>query len=212
MPPSDGQRFLKAPEGALGRREHILAAAERLLNHYGPGKTTIADIAREAGVAVGTVYLEFPSKEAIIEALSDSQHHAVLEKMRKAAQAEGPFADRLRAVLDARMQALFGLCEGGAHARDLIHCVSPAVKAAEARFRDEEQALLVSLFREAARNGEFDCAKPERTAKAVLLAYVSFSPPSPFLFAQSREDVERMLRAMHELVLNGLVRRAKKSK
>jgi AcrR family transcriptional regulator len=199
MPPSEGQR-----------REQILEAAERLLNHYGPGKTTIADIAREAGVAVGTVYLEFPSKEAIIEALSDSQHRAVLKEMRKAAEAEGAFADRLRAVLDARMRALFGLCAGGAHARDLIHCVSPAVKAAEARFREEEQALVVALVREAARAGEFDCAKPERTARAVLLAYVSFSPP--WVFAQSREDVERMLRAMHELVLNGLIRRPKKAK
>ena len=79
------------------------------------------------------------------------------------------------------------------------------MKAAEARFREEEQTLLVSLFREAARTGEFDVAKPERTARAVLLAYVSFSPPSVFAFP--REDVERMLRSMHDLVLNGLVRR-----
>ena len=187
------------------RRDQILEAAGRLLNHYGPGKTTIADIAREAGVGVGTVYLEFESKEAIVEALSSSQHKAVLAQMRKAAESDGAFADRLRAVLDARVHALFGLCAGGAHARDLIHCVSPAVKAAEARFREEEQTLLVSLFREAARTGEFDVAKPERTARAVLLAYVSFSPPSVFAFP--REDVERMLRSMHDLVLNGLVRR-----
>lgn len=187
------------------RRAQILEAAERLLNHYGPGKTTIADIAREAGVGVGTVYLEFDSKEAIVEALSTSQHRVVLAEMRKAADSEGTFANRLRAVLDARVRALFGLCAGGAHARDLIHCVSPAVKAAEARFREEEQALLVSLFREAARTGEFDVAKPERTARAVLLAYVSFSPP--WVFGIPREEVERMLRTMHELVLNGLIRR-----
>ena len=187
------------------RRAQILEAAERLLHHYGPGKTTIADIAREAGVGVGTVYLEFDSKEAIVEALSNTQHEAVLAEMRKAAESEGAFADRLRAVLDARVHALFGLCASGAHARDLIHCVSPAVKAAAARFHEEEQALLVSLFREAARTGEFDVAKPERTARAVLLAYVSFSPP--WVFGFPRADVERMLRTMHELVLNGLIRR-----
>jgi AcrR family transcriptional regulator len=187
------------------RRAQILDAAERLLNHYGPGKTTIADIAREAGVGVGTVYLEFESKEAIVEALSNTQHKTVLAQMRKAAESEGACADRLRAMLDARVHALFGLCAGGAHARDLIHCVRPAVKAAEARFHEEEQALLVSLFREAARTGEFDVAKPERTARAVLLAYVSFSPP--WVFAFPRADVERMLRTMHELVLNGLLRR-----
>ena len=52
------------------RRCRILAAAARLLADGGVNRTTIAGIAREAGVAVGSVYLEFQSKDDIIEALS----------------------------------------------------------------------------------------------------------------------------------------------
>ena len=76
--------------GDLERREHILAVAERLLRHYGPQKTTIAEIARAADVGVGTVYLEFPSKEAIVEELSRVRHRGVLGAMESA----GRSADR----------------------------------------------------------------------------------------------------------------------
>src|SRR5262245_17349677 len=77
----------KGPMGEVDRREQILEAADRLLRHYGPHKTTIADVAREANVGVGTVYLEFCSKEALIEELSQTRHRAVLDAMRAAMSA-----------------------------------------------------------------------------------------------------------------------------
>src|SRR3954470_12265580 len=67
---------------AAHRREQILKAADRLLRHYGPHKTTVADVAREAGVGVGSVYLDFPSKDALVEELSRSRYRAVLDAMR----------------------------------------------------------------------------------------------------------------------------------
>ena len=69
------------------RRVLILQAAERLLGHYGLQKTTVADIAREAKIGVGTVYLEFNSKDAIISELSDAKYRHVLRAMRRAARA-----------------------------------------------------------------------------------------------------------------------------
>jgi len=51
------------------KRDAILAAALRLIAHFGLHNTPMSAVAREAGVAVGTVYLYFPSKEAMINAL-----------------------------------------------------------------------------------------------------------------------------------------------
>lgn len=51
------------------RRERILDAAESLITHYGYDKTTVSDIAREAGVSKGAIYLHFDSKDALFEAL-----------------------------------------------------------------------------------------------------------------------------------------------
>jgi TetR/AcrR family transcriptional regulator, repressor of fatR-cypB operon len=51
------------------KRDAILAAALRLITRFGLHNTPMSAVAREAGVAVGTVYLYFPSKEAMINAL-----------------------------------------------------------------------------------------------------------------------------------------------
>ena len=51
------------------RGNRILDVASKLLLHYGYDKTTVNDIAREAGVAKGTIYLHFDSKEALFDVL-----------------------------------------------------------------------------------------------------------------------------------------------
>jgi TetR/AcrR family acrAB operon transcriptional repressor len=51
------------------RRERILDVAADLIVHYGYDKTTVSDIAREAGISKGAIYLHFESKEALFEDL-----------------------------------------------------------------------------------------------------------------------------------------------
>jgi AcrR family transcriptional regulator len=187
------------------RREQILRAAEKLLGQHGAAKTTMADLAREARCAVGSVYLEFASKEAIVEALSRARHCGVMDAMRRAAAGEGTFADRLRAVFDARTAVLLRYAEEGAHACELVHCVSTVVKVAEARFVAEETELLASLLRDGARTGELVAPKPAMTARALVHAYAVFSPPQ--LFQLPCDEVREALRTMHELVLKGLLTR-----
>src|SRR5262245_46891880 len=56
-----------AREEARGAyREAILAAAERVFSKSGFYATRMADIAKEAGVAVGTLYNYFDSREVIL--------------------------------------------------------------------------------------------------------------------------------------------------
>src|SRR5687768_10648820 len=53
-------------------RAEILATARRLFAERGFGATSVADIAREAGVAVPTVYKSAGGKQAILQALVDA--------------------------------------------------------------------------------------------------------------------------------------------
>jgi TetR/AcrR family transcriptional regulator, transcriptional repressor for nem operon len=56
----------RAPEQ---RREQLLDAAENVLLRQGLSASTIADVAAAAGVAKGTVYLYFESKDALLAGL-----------------------------------------------------------------------------------------------------------------------------------------------
>lgn len=195
---------------AARRREHILKVADRLLRHYGPQKTTVADVAREAGVGVGSVYLDFPSKDAIIEELSRARYRAVLDAMAAVVTAPGlSYGARLSGALDARLTAFFTLADEGAHACDLVHCGSSPVKTAQASFYDEELSLIARVLREGAAAGELAVPEPEASARVVLHAYVSFMPP--WLFGRDRDEVRRAIAAMHELVLYGLVKRPRRT-
>lgn len=51
------------------REYRILDAAAELFVHYGYDKTTVSDIARQAGVSKGTIYLHFGSKDELLEGL-----------------------------------------------------------------------------------------------------------------------------------------------
>ncbi|MEM9170073.1 MAG: helix-turn-helix domain-containing protein [Pseudomonadota bacterium] len=52
-----------------GKRVAIMAAAERLFAEQGYTPTTMADVAKAAGVAVGSVYRLFPDKPSLLAAL-----------------------------------------------------------------------------------------------------------------------------------------------
>ncbi|GBD20104.1 HTH-type transcriptional repressor Bm3R1 [bacterium HR28] len=59
--------------------ERVLQAAKRLFLRFGFDKTTMDDVAREAGVAKGTLYRYWPSKEALFESLLFRELRAVNE-------------------------------------------------------------------------------------------------------------------------------------
>jgi len=187
------------------RRAQILDCAEKLLAHYGPGKTTIGDIAREAGIGTGSVYLEFESKDEIIAELAGRRHGTVLAAMRAAAL-EGSYAERLMHALEARIHAFFEVANQGAHACDLVFCKSTAVKNAYGRFREDELRFVAELLREGTRAGELDVKQPKRAAELVQRAYATFSPP--WLFELDRREALACVRAMNELLLAGLLRRS----
>ena len=53
-----------APKSAV--KDAILDATDRLLARFGYRKMTVEDIAAEAGIGKGTVYLHFSSKEEVV--------------------------------------------------------------------------------------------------------------------------------------------------
>lgn len=65
------------------RAERILDAAAESIQRWGYKKTTIDDIARQAGVAKGTIYLHWRTREALFLALLTREYLAIVEKFRQ---------------------------------------------------------------------------------------------------------------------------------
>src|SRR3712207_3246859 len=61
------------------RRSRILDAAERCFVRSGFHRTTMQDVAAEAGMSAGNLYRYFPSKDAIVVGLSERDRREVAE-------------------------------------------------------------------------------------------------------------------------------------
>jgi AcrR family transcriptional regulator len=75
---------------ARRNRDLIVAAARKLVAEQGT-EAQIADVAREAGVGVGTVYRHFPNKDALMGELMSDCMRENAEIARTAARLEDPW-------------------------------------------------------------------------------------------------------------------------
>lgn len=88
------------------KREAILRAAIVVFAHNGYFNSKVADIAREAGVADGTVYLYFKSKEEILHSVFDRSVEEALDAARKqVAQVADP-REKLRQIALLHLERL----------------------------------------------------------------------------------------------------------
>jgi AcrR family transcriptional regulator len=106
---------------ARRNRERILQAAKAVFAEFG-AEAQMDDVARSAGVGVGTVYRHFPTKEALLAELVRQKFRLLAAQTREALEQEGgdsfgALADAMRrnaktAASDAAMQhALAGAGE-----------------------------------------------------------------------------------------------------
>jgi len=79
----------------------IMEAAEEVFADQGLHSAHMGEIARRAGVAVGTLYNHFQDRESLLEGLLDARRYELLERIDQAlADTQGrPFRDKLRALL-----------------------------------------------------------------------------------------------------------------
>jgi AcrR family transcriptional regulator len=93
-----------APErrDALRNRERVLAAAHRLVSESGVEAVEIREVARAAGVGVGTVYRRFGDKAGLVASLLDERERRFQDRLLSGPPPLGPGApprDRLVAFL-----------------------------------------------------------------------------------------------------------------
>jgi AcrR family transcriptional regulator len=146
------------------RRASILDAATRLILRDGAAGLTMEDIAAEAGVARGTLYLYFDSVDGITGALRDRYAQALTGDL-EPLLATGGSGSRLRR-LDTFIAALASALHDH---RELHHALFSHAGAAEDPLTAAFRALLRRFITDGRDAGEFPVPDPDLTT-AFLLA------------------------------------------
>jgi len=91
---------------ATRRRQQILDAAVRVFAKNGFYNSKVLDVAREAGVANGTVYLYFPSKDDILMSIFEEQMSELIDYMKHEIQKESGCLNKLRKLVSMQMHLI----------------------------------------------------------------------------------------------------------
>lgn len=83
---------------SVQRVEQILAAARKLIGLHGVQGLKMTEIAKEAGVPIGSVYQYFPERAAIVKALFDRTAEAVQDKIRQSFVAVGSLDEAVETI------------------------------------------------------------------------------------------------------------------
>ena len=191
-------------------REAILDATDRLLGRLGYQKTTIDDLAREAGVARRTVYLHFPSKEEIFLCSIDRVVDRLLARLAEIAGSGGPPAERLRRMLLERVLYRFDSVQSYHGSLDeLLAVLRPAYLRRRERYFRAEAEILAGVLAEGVRAGELQASDISGTSRALVTATNALIP-SALSVAElgSRDSVAQEAARVADLVLRGLRPRA----
>lgn len=106
------------------RRQELLEAAERLFLTNGYTETGVSDIVRETGVAQGTFYYHFKTKEDVLTAIVHKTADELESRLKRiAGNTELSPVDRLHRLLDT----LFLFMDTNKHLIALVHMDSNAL-------------------------------------------------------------------------------------
>lgn len=92
------------PEATSGKRQRILDAAVRIFAEQGFWNAKVSQIADAAGVADGTIYLYFKSKDDLLISLFEDRMEAVLSTLKSALESATTATERLKAVVRLHLE------------------------------------------------------------------------------------------------------------
>jgi AcrR family transcriptional regulator len=176
-----------------------LDAAQQVFGQYGYRRTTMDDIAREAEIGKGTIYLSFASKEEVFQALSQRLAKQMLAVAEAARRRPGSTADKLAAMHAAWFGTYVETIRGSPHAAELLdakHRLSADLVAdAASRFK----RLVCDVLAEATAAGELalePAGLTVDTAAELLIASARGLESSAISPAAYRRYLDALVRVM----------------
>jgi len=150
------------------RRAQLVSAAAALMGEHGVANTPVSAIVEAAGVAQGTFYLYFDSKDDVLVAVAERVAEGVIEAAEAALDTDAPAEEQLRSFIDAL--AGFEQTPGAAELAEMLH--RPENRLLHDRLEERMMPRLVPLMEaiveQGVAEGAFDVADTDAAARFIL--------------------------------------------
>jgi AcrR family transcriptional regulator len=159
-------------------RDKILGAAIRRFSKFGYRRTSIDDVAEEAGVARATVYLYWTRKEDLFVAGLERFNVHSWNLAEAAAAKKGSVAERIRAMVLAQYGVTSDIVHGTPSGHELFQANLQFGRAVVEECLRHGQKLLTRLLQQGIRDGEFDLRRSSARSTDIAHIIVSFAQNS----------------------------------
>ncbi|MCR5727730.1 MAG: TetR/AcrR family transcriptional regulator [Lachnospiraceae bacterium] len=148
------------------RKQELLKIAYKMFIEKGYDNTSVDEIIAEAGIAKGTYYYYFPSKEDTLEAVIDMMINE------EVANAKGVVASRM--PIPQKVAAVIYSLRPGQEEQNIAQVVESNEniilhEKLNKRLIEEAVPLLSEVVREGNRTGVFECEQIEERVKMILI-------------------------------------------
>ena len=177
----------------------ILQAAERLFQRWGINKTTMEDIAREAGKGKSTLYYYFKSKDEVLEAVALAQIARITGIARAEIAKKNTAKEKLIGYFcttfkEVRALTLYDIARGEIKAhRSLVDGIMQKVDAVDKK-------IIGSILKFGIERGEFKFIKA-REIKAAVRALMTIKRSLTidyFIESEDRQLIDLIIKLMSE--------------
>lgn len=163
----------KKTKKSLKRRNTILNEAEKLFIKDGFEKTTVKDIAAQAGVAKGTFYYYFDTKEDIISSLLEKRYKKTEKKARRVLKNQK--MSSLEKVEKIILRLIFSR-RGNFKVYEFFKIDENAkfMKERNKEFWNKFMPIFTDIVKEGVARGEFETEYPEELTEILFMGIDSF--------------------------------------
>ncbi len=185
-------------------RERILQAAMERFSHYGYGKTTMSEIARDCGMSAGNIYRFFGSKLDIAEAMARQFNLEITQDQARIARQDRAAGERLFALIDYIMRTTFAKLDADAKVMEIAEVLSTERPEFANEKLAQERIHIARILDDGVASGEFaPMDDPAFVAEMIQSATMKFRFPQ--LFSRlTLPKLERELAGVMALILAGL--------
>ncbi|MEN6543778.1 TetR family transcriptional regulator [Parvibaculum sp.] len=187
-------------------RDRIVASASAQIQRHGHVKTTVADVAKHCGMSPANIYRFFPTKAALIEAVSEIWLALAEDNARAIARQPSCASARVREFVVGVHEFNRDRYTRNGEVHETVVAATTERWPIVARHEKVLIGIFASILEDGVRKGEFEIDDIEGTAAVMFAAMVKFH--NPIMVAQYHgESLIEQANALADFMLKAIRKR-----
>ncbi len=188
----------------FGKREKILRGALKIFSKNGFYKSKVSDIAKEAGVADGTIYLYFKNKDDILICIFEEKIGEIISILRDKLSGAGNPEEKIRVFVDNHLKLL-------EENPDLAEMLQVELRQSNKFMKEyipvkflEYLDILSEIISEGVQKGVFRKDINPTIARRVIFGALDEISLAWVLSKKGKYDIDESARQVYSIVVNGM--------